>query len=254
MAASKEIVLVVEGIKIVGQLYLPGEAARSPFPTVCICHGIPAHAPDPNDKGYALLAERVSRAGLAAFIFNFRGTGASGGNLDIAGWTRDLEAVLDRLLALPEVDRSRLALFGFSGGAAISVAVAAGDKRVSSLVACACPARFTFTEINTPQQLAEHFRSIGAIRDDDFPPSLSKWIGGFQEVRPLDYVAQLSPRPLLLVHGSDDDVVPVSQAYEMFEKAWEPKQLEIINGVGHRLRQDERAMALVIDWLKSHLL
>ena len=67
-------------------------------------------------------------------------------------------------------------------------------------------------------------------------------------------MAELAPRPLLLVHGSEDDVVPVSQAYEMYEMAGEPKQLEIISGVGHRLRQEERAMAIAIDWLKSHKL
>jgi fermentation-respiration switch protein FrsA (DUF1100 family) len=57
---------------------------------------------------------------------------------------------------------------------------------------------------------------------------------------------------LLLVHGSEDDVVPVAQAYEMYDRAGEPKKLEIISGVGHRLRQEERAMAIAIDWLKSH--
>jgi len=254
MVASKEITLVIEGIKIIGQLYLPGEVAQSPFPTVCVCHGIPAHAPEPGDSGYPLLAETICQAGLAAFIFNFRGTGASGGNLDISGWTRDLKAVLDHLSTLPEVDKSRLSLFGFSGGAAVSVVVAAQDKRVSNVVACACPARFSFTELDEPQQLVEHFRSIGAIRDDNFPPSPSQWINGFQEVKPLNYVAELAPRPLLLVHGSEDDVVPVSQAYEMYEMAGEPKQLEIISGVGHRLRQEERAMAIAIDWLKSRKL
>lgn len=252
MAASKEIVLAVDGINIVGQLYLPGEVALSPFPTVCVCHGIPAHAPEPSDSGYPVLAERISQDGFAVFIFNFRGTGSSGGNLDILGWTRDLKAVLDYILALPEVDGSRLTLFGFSGGAAVSVVVASRDKRVSNIVACACPSRFSFAELDKPQQLVEHFRSIGAIRDDDFPPSLSRWVNGFREVSPVNYVAEVAPRPLLLVHGSGDDVVPVAQAYEMYDRAGEPKKLEIISGVGHRLRQEERAMAIAIDWLKSH--
>lgn len=182
MVASKEITLVIEGIKIIGQLYLPGEVAQSPLPTVCVCHGIPAHAPEPGDSGYPLLAETICQAGLAAFIFNFRGTGASGGNLDISGWTRDLKAVLDHLSTIPEVDKSRLSLFGFSGGAAVSVVVAAQDKRVSNVVACACPARFSFTELDEPQQLVEHFRSIGAIRDDNSPLHLHSGLTAFRKL------------------------------------------------------------------------
>jgi len=250
---NRTVALEVESIKISGQIYLPGEAERVHYPVVCVCHGIPAHPPDPNDRGYPVLAERVCREGLAVLIFNFRGTGASGGNLDILGWTRDLKAVIDYLWALPEVDRSHLALMGFSGGAAVSVYVASQDERVSHVVACACPARFTFSERDEPQKIVEYFRGLGAIRDVAFPPSLEEWFGGFREVSPVKYVAGIAPRPLLLLHGSQDDVVPVAQADEMYAQAGEPKQLAIIDGAGHRLRQDERAMAVAIEWLKRHV-
>lgn len=251
MLINQAVTLDVEGIKITGQLYLPGEVGQSSYSTVCVCHGIPARLPDPGDRGYPLLAEKICREGFAVMIFNFRGTGTSGGNLDILGWTRDLKAVLDYLWALPEVDRSRLALIGFSGGAAVSVYVASRDSRISYLVACACPARFTFPE--EPQSLIEHFRNLGAIRDENFPTSAQQWLDGFQAVSPVRYIASISPRPLLLVHGSQDDVVPVTQAREVYDGAGEPKQLIIIDGAGHRLRQDERAMAAAIDWLKSRV-
>ena len=249
---NKTVALEVEGMKIAGQLYLPGEGDQPPYPAVCVCHGIPAHLPDPSDRGYPLLAERICQEGFAVLIFNFRGTGASGGNLDILGWTRDLKAVLDYLWVLPEVDKSHLALMGFSGGAAVSVSVASQDKRVSYIVACACPARFTFSEVDEPQTVIEHFRSLGAIRDEAFPPSVPEWFNGFREVSPVRYVAQIAPRPLLLVHGSQDDVVPVTQAHEIYARAGEPKHLVIVDGAGHRLRQDDRAMAVAIDWLKKH--
>lgn len=252
MIDSKVVALEVEGIKVAGQLYLPGKGGQAPYPAVCVCHGIPAHIPVPNDRGYPLLAERICREGFAVLIFNFRGTGASGGNIDILGWTRDLKAVLDYLWALPEVDRSRLSLLGFSGGAAVSVCVASQDRRVSYIVACACPARFTFSEVDEPQSVIEHFRHLGAIRDKAFPSSAQEWLDGFREVSPVRYVARIAPRPLLLVHGSQDDVVPVAQAHEVYSRAGEPKQLVIVDGAGHRLRQDERAMAVAIDWLKKH--
>ena len=242
--------LKVDGVNIAGQLYLP--AGDMPYPTVCACHGIPAGIPDPNDRGYASLAEKVCSNGFAVLIFNFRGAGASGGNLDMLGWTRDLEAVIDYLCALPEVDKSRLSLLGFSGGAATSVYVAAEDKRVSSVVACACPAEFNlWTRSDEPQSLVDHFRNIGAIRDNDFPPSPREWLDGFRLVKPIDYIARISPRPLLLVQGSRDDIVSVGDARKLYAKAGEPKSLAIVEGAGHRLRHNERAMAVVLDWLKS---
>ena len=250
---SKVVALPAEGIKLAGQLYLPGEGDQTPYRTVCVCHGIPAHVPDPNDRGYPLLAERICGEGFAVLIFNFRGCGASGGNLDLLDWTRDLKAAIDYLWALPEVNRSHLSLFGFSGGAAVSIYVASQDKRVSSIVTCACPAEFTFvTEVAELQSTIDHFRSIGTIRDSDFPHSAEEWISGFRLISPIKYVAEIAPRPLLLVHGSEDEVVEVTQAHKLYARAGEPKQLIIIDGAGHRLRQDDRAMAIAIDWLKSH--
>ncbi len=230
---------------------MPGDEGL--FPTVCVCHGIPAHLPDPSDRGYPLLAERICREGFAVLIFNFRGTGASGGNLDILGWTRDLKAVIDYLYALPEVDRSHLSLLGFSGGAAVSVYVASQDRRATSVVTCACPAEFTFfTRVDNPSSIVDHFRSIGAIRDKDFPNSTEEWLNGFKLVRPVKYVAGIAPRPLLLVHGSQDETVEVSHAHRLYDKAGEPKQIIIVDGAGHRLRQNDQAMAVVFDWLKSY--
>jgi len=248
---SRSVILEVDGLKIAGKLCLP--AGQTAYPTVCVCHGIPAKRIDPSEKGYSALAERICREGFAVFIFNFRGTGASGGNLDILGWTRDLKAVIDYLCSLPEVDRSHLSLLGFSGGAAVSIYVASRDKRVSSVAACASPTEFTFfTEVDDPSSLIDRYRSIGVIRDNDFPHSAEEWLSGFRLVSPIKYVAGIAPRPLLLVHGSQDETVEVSDAHRLYDRAGEPKQIIIVDGARHRLRQNDRAMAVVINWLKSH--
>jgi len=249
--SKRAVALRVDGLDITGQLYLPDN--RIPYPAVCICHGIPAGNPDPADRGYPELAERICHEGFATFIFNFRGSGASDGNLDILGWTRDLKAAIDYLWSLPEVDRAHLSLLGFSGGAAVSVYIASQDSRVSYVVACACPAEFNFlTSAGEPQSIVNHFRSIGAIRDRDFPHSIQDWLNGFERVNPIKYVAELAPRPLLLVHGNLDETVELGDAQRLYAQAGEPKQLVIIDGATHRLRQNEKAMTTVINWLKSH--
>ena len=247
----KPFTLQVEDISIAGQLYLPG--TKAPYPTVCVCHGIPSGKPrDLADGGYPALAENICREGFAACIFNFRGCGESGGNLDIFGWTKDLAAIIDYVWSLEETDKTYLALVGFSGGAAVSIYAAAQDKRISHVAACASPAKIDlFNETNDPQSVIGHFRSIGAIRDMEFPSSVKEWSNGFKLVSPIKYVAGIAPRPLLLVHGDKDETVDISHAHRLYNKAGEPKQLAIIAGAGHRLRQNNDAMTVVVDWLKA---
>lgn len=245
------VVLRVDGISIVGRIFLPGEHGH--YPLVCLCHGVPSGSPpDPNDGGYPALAERICRDNYAVFIFNFRGTGDSGGNLDLLGWTRDLTAAIDYLHGLENVNPSQIFLVGFSGGAATSVYVASKDRRVSGVAACACPAHFgLLMERDEPRATIEHYRSIGAIRDKNFPPTIEGWFEDLKRITPLDHVGRIAPRPLLLVHGDRDETVPVDHAYMMFEKAGEPRRMVVLEGAGHRLRHEERAVAAILDWLGS---
>ena len=251
MSEKREISLKVEGINIAGELYIPSEVYRESFPALCICHGIPAVPSNPSDNGYPLLAERFCAAGFVTVIFNFRGTGVSGGNLDLLGWAKDLEAVISHLCTCQEADQSRLFLMGFSGGAAVSAYVAAHNPKVGSVVLCACPSQLDFlANKENSEPILGHFRHIGLIRDEDFPPSIDRWLEGFRTVSPIQWISKISPRPLLIVHGEDDEVVGVSHAWSLYKKAKEPKEIAIIEGGGHRLRLSERAMDTVVEWLK----
>ncbi len=246
----KEVRLNADGLELCGELHVPSRDGS--HPALCICHGIPATPPDPADKGYALLAEQFCYAGFVTLIFNFRGTGKSQGNLDILGWTRDLQAALGLLCSLKEVGRNHLCLLGFSGGGAVSVYAAAHDPRVSLVVTCACPADFqSLHQRETPVETIERFRQIGAIRDKGFPPSIEEWQKGFETVTPINWVDRISPRPLLLVHGDADELVPVEHARRLYKKAEEPKELKIIPGAQHRMRLNKPAMDFVLDWLEA---
>ncbi|MEW6033860.1 MAG: alpha/beta fold hydrolase [Chloroflexota bacterium] len=249
MKSGRPVSLRVDGLRIAAAAYLPD--GHGPFPALCLCHGIPPGPRDPNDQGYPLLAERCCQAGFATTIFNFRGAGESEGNLDMPGWARDLKAVLDYLLSLPEIDRARVNLLGFSAGAAVSVYVTAGDQRVTAVASCACPAEFRFLpDLDKAQEFVEHLRGINLIRDPHFPASIEEWVRGFRDMAPRDWVGRVSPRPLLLVHGDQDELIPLKQARELYERAKQPKELVIIPGAGHRLRRERRAMDIALAWLK----
>ncbi len=250
MTKTKAFSIEVEGIEIVGQLYMP--AGNAPYPVVCVCHGIPSgNPPDPSDGGYNLLAEKIRYHGFAVLIFNFRGTGLSGGNLDLLGWTRDLQAVVDYLYDLPFIDKTCLALLGFSGGAAVSVYCAAQDSRISCVAVCACPAHFNFvTATHDAHFLVRYFRDMGTIRDMSFPQSHDDWANGFRILKPVDYIVKIGPRPLLIIHGEDDVTVAPSHAYRLYESACKPKKLVLLKGAGHNIRRDERIMEAFMGWLR----
>ena len=240
----RNVSVMAEGIDIRGELYLPGEGKV--FPALCICHGIPSgNPPDPADGGYPLLAERFCKDGFITTIFNFRGTGISGGNFDLLGWVKDLEAVISYLHSLPEVDRSQLCLMGFSGGAAVSAYVAAHDPRISKVILCACPAEFS-SLTNQGESQIEHFRRIGMFRDKDFPRSSEEWLNGFRHVAPINWIDKIAPRSLLLMHGNKG----VDHAWRLYEKAREPKEIAIIEDGEHKLRLSEKAIDTALKWLK----
>lgn len=252
----KEISLKVDGLSLPGEIYFP-RGMVPPYPTLCLCHGIPSGAPrDPTDSGYPGLARRFSAAGFLTLIFNFRGCGEAEGNIDMLGWARDLKAALDYLTTLKEADTSQLYVLGSSAGAAVSVYIAATDPRVAGVITFACPAEFGFlTDGERAKALVERFRNIGLIKDADFPPSLEEWLSGFREVSPIRYVDKIAPRPLLLIHGEKDDLVPVEHARRLYHSAGEPKRLLLLPNACHRLRFDETAITAALDWLfeQSHL-
>ena len=247
---TKEIRLKVDGLDLVGELHIPSRDKLNP--ALCICHGIPAVPPNPTDRGYTLLAQRFCHAGFITLIFNFRGTGKSEGNLDVLGWSRDLQVALDFLYNLKDIDKNHFCLLGFSGGAAVSVYTAANDPRVSLVITCACPADFhSLSQRETPLDTIQRFRQIGSIRDKDFPPSIKEWEKGFETVSPINWIDKISPRPLLLVHGDADELIPLEHAHKLYQKAKEPKELKIIPGAKHKMRLEKAAMAFILDWLKA---
>jgi putative redox protein len=237
-----------DGLKIAAELRLP--QADKDVPVLCICHGIPAVPFNPEDTGYADLATRFTEEGFATLLFNFRGAGLSEGNFDMRGWARDLAQALSYVEGIPGIDPSAVYVMGFSGGAATALYVAAHDTRVAGVVSCASPAHFDrLINEHAASDCIARWREINIIRDAGFPEDREQWLAGFAEVAPVRHIAAISPRPVLLLHGDADEVVDVSEAHLLAEAAKEPSELVVLPGGLHRLRVDDRAMNLALDWL-----
>ncbi len=66
---------------------------------------------------------------------------------------------------------------------------------------------------------------------------------------------QISPRPVLFLHGSDDTVTPTEQLIALWEKARQPKDLVLITGIGHfpLANGNPRTRAILKGWLDRYL-
>ena len=61
----------------------------------------------------------------------------------------------------------------------------------------------------------------------------------------------VSPMPMLIIHGTDDDLVDISHAKMLYKKAKDPKDIWIIEAAVHRISTDERAINGALEWLKK---
>lgn len=238
---------ISEGSRLASHYARPPGFAR--VPGLVLCHGFP-QGPQ-GGKGaastYPELAERLAReTGWAVLTFNFRGTGMSEGDFSLDAWMTDLRVAVDLLSEREDVGGVWLA--GSSAGGSLAICVAAEDERVRGVATLAAPATFSDWAAN-PSRLLEYARDIGIIRRAAFPPDPAAWGRRFVEVSPLASAAKLAPRQLLLIHGDQDEVVPLSDARALYEAGYEISDLRVVAGGGHRLRHDPRAVALLIGWL-----
>lgn len=214
-----------------------------------ICHGIPGSRPNPHDRGYLPLVEAIVAGGFNAVLFNFCGCGESDGDIDMQAWYMDLLQVHDLVANVPGVDPTALHAIGFSAGGAIAAKAAGSERLFQSLLLMATPADFAAILPDDPLVLREHFQSLGLIRAASFPRDVNAWYRAFLDLKAARWLPFLSPRPLAIVHGLDDTVVPVRQAQVLYDAALDPKRLTLIEGAPHQLRRDPRTAGLVMDWL-----
>lgn len=242
--------IMSQGLAIAAYLARPAtSSAGGRRHGLVLCHGFPM-APSVQQgagRGYEQLADRLAGdTGWVVLTFSFRGTGRSEGNFSLGGWLADLEAAIATLSATPGVDG--VWLCGFAAGGALALCSAGENEHVRGVAALASPADFGDRAVDARRFVAQA-RSVGVIRDRNFPADLDAWARELREVRPLGLIGKIPPRPVLLIHGANDEVVPILDARALADAADGEVELRVLAGAGHRLRHDPRAIALLIGWL-----
>ncbi len=229
----------------------PGVTASGPLAAaVVLCHGFPLGADAAESTGDSLpaLADRLAaESGRYVVAGCFRGIGPSEGDFSLDGWLEDLGAFVSHGAGL--VPGGGVWLVGFGTGGALALCLAATDQRVRGVATFGSPATFADWAQDVEGML-EFSRRVGVVRTPGYPPDVAEWAGAFTALRPDAACASLPPRPVLIVHGVDDDEVPLPDARVLADAVGRSAELRVIGGAGHRLRADPRAMALLVGWLE----
>lgn len=103
--------------------------------------------------------------------------------------------------------------------------------------------------------LGHSFGGAVVIRAGTLAPLISGVVAMSSQLHGTQEVADLSPRPLLLIHGMDDQVLEATASEILFERAQDPKRLVIYAGAGHSLVQSQVELYdLLTEWIPEHAL
>lgn len=216
------------------------------------------------------LGRHLARHGYRFYLFDSRGHGYSDGEFEdstVSKYLQDAEAVLSWIRTLSHVDSSRLGLFGFSLGSAISVLLAHRHPDwVKTIIAYTLPCDMDRGYLWYLERFAR--RSLDKIYS---AASHKAWIAEFSEYFTKEFLDDLSNHdvkraiqelttPLLLIQPDDDDQVPSWVSDQAFALKPDPKTRLDINGThtmvtedGWNFEQEEQVTHACLEWFGNHL-
>jgi len=170
----------------------------------------------------------LHEAGFSLLVFDLRDHEASDGAARGSGLGyREVHDVSAAVRYLKRERRlRRAAAFGISLGGTAVLLAAAGDSEIdvalaeSPLVSVDDLARFRLPRF--PEPLRRAALDLALLR-----------VGALGEPRPIEVVARIAPRPLVLIGSADDGVATAASIEALFAAAREPKELWIAKRGGH---------------------
>ena len=280
----KPVTFYSEGVKLAGDLYLPDDLARGEKRAgTVLCHGYTGvrniYLPD--------IACRLNEAGYMVLNFDYKGWGDSEGpKTRLAPYSRvaDVQAAITFLAAQPEVEASRLGVYGTSYGGATVVWVAAVDPRVACTVSvvgigngarwmrsvrrpdeyCDLLDRSAEDRLRRALEGASQFveraeillpdrqsAELGTAARRNNPAAVTtiplEFVDDTLSFNPEWVVDQIAPRPVLFITSDNDRLVPPAESEALYARAGEPKKLVVLKGYGHYEVYEGEAFRQVID-------
>jgi hypothetical protein len=223
---------VSDGVKLHGwKLYAEGERAGS----ILFFHGngdnVSTQLPNTfwlPEKGYDVT------------IFDYRGYGKSQGEVDLDDIISDMELTIAHVVKQLPVDE-KLIVMGHSLGASMAiytVANSAWRNRIKALV--------------TVSAFSDYHDITQDVLSKSWLFWLFQWPLSFtvdNSYRPLDYIAGISPIPILILHSESDEMVAMIHAERLYETAKEPKSLQLIDSSHSNIFVKPANRKVLLDYL-----
>jgi len=211
---------------------------------VLLGHGVTGN----KDRPFIVtLAEALAAAGVNALRFSFAGNGASGGQFTDATISKevaDLGSVLDAYAGW------NICYIGHSMGGAVGVLRASQDPRIRLLVSLSGMVRtaaFAQREFGTVKPGA------GCMWDDEACPLSQAYMDDLTQIGTVLDAAPKIKVPWLLVHGKEDDVVPIQDSKDILIRAGRDVKFVVLQGSNHVFAGDftKPMVETVVDWVKA---
>ena len=223
-----------DGLQLNGYLTLPPNRGDAKLPLVLLPHGGPHGIAD--DWFFDTDAQFLASRGYAVLQVNFRGSGGRGPAFETAGYRQwgghmidDLVDGMRWMVAQGTVDEKRICSFGASFGAYAAMMTAI---RAPELVKCAVGYAGVY---DLPMIYDKPEAKEGGQAYRYYLKALGQDMAQLNAYSPTRLADKLTA-PVLLVHGSADEVTPPAQAQAMREaltKAGRPPEWFYVSGEGH---------------------
>jgi uncharacterized protein len=195
-----------DGVRLHGW-FVPAESDTTWF----WFHGNAGNVSDRLDN----LKQLHDKLGVNILLFDYRGYGRSQGTPSEKGLYLDGDAAIAYLHSRQDVADDKIVYFGRSLGAAVAVDIALRQPPLGLILESPIP-------------------SVASVAQHAYP-ALPSWLANLALQAQFDASAKIGniSQPLLVLHGNQDDTIPIAAGRQLFDNANEPKTFYVIENAGH---------------------
>jgi len=187
--------------------------AKNSDKTIIMAHGYRNNRLQFDEKTLDLISGLQSK-GFNVFTFDFRNSGISEGDKTTIG-IKEKDDLLGAIKYVKSIGGKHIVLVGFSMGASTAIHAAAENADVEAVIA---DSPFADLDAYLKDNLSV-WSSLPKVPFNDTILFMLKFIANLdpKTMVPKKDIQSVAPRPVMLIHGKDDDAIPIKNSEEIYE-------------------------------------